>query len=1401
MNKWRKRVLLPTLLAFGVMVASEPMYANTGEDGGVEHHELFDFEAVINHHEIEAGTAPFDKDDKPGNSSGNDNFIVRTWDTITYPVKITMNSKTGEALRNIDIQLSGTLDGGMAEDRVNAKFAVGNKEDYEKKEVAFVQNYTIEQTGNSIMVPVTINVLGARHGVELTPDIKVQVMSVDGQDISADNVVTHFDTLPPVKTSAKVSVKPFINGHWAGIGSMYYPYARMTGSNDDYERLYYFGVAWGIDRLPGKSDIRGATFPDPEGKLHYTVELDGDVYWDVGEKRGQREKLDFTGRDTPLQLFDHRSANRTREVVGSKNTMKDGEPYRFDHSHAVHVPNSSFSALDSETIEKEKHNSVRDSGTWEVSKPDIGRNMVRYEGTNTGFKIGSTFPTLSSFHSPSDTGINDDFGVNDKLFASRTFILFSSNEYRLGAKNNKTNPHHNNVTYRAKVTLVGYTDENGKYEAINKGHTRSFTERNNLEGLSAQTDFISNPGKEQLGTSRSGWASVSKGDASTIVGGDVFLRSRLWTDVNLYGGHEGVYRWNTDAFELTEEYAKEAERSIYHAGYWNISLDRVRNNKEKQFVQYGVPKFKDNSFKSFTAKGIDDYDWYDTFKEARQKGEVGALKNDVRTAIGPKRTSDPEMPLRVKHENIGIGSETKNGTPNITVTNFYVYPDENREQRVDISSNRSYGNPAKWNKDGEMEQIQTPNGSTVNFETLAVVPAEVSTNISAEKDSYYNSETIKWIAENGIVLPRNSGLPDGADGGVRIEHTLPKGLDYKIGSGKIGNIKTDPIVTETKNGEKVLTWELFISDQKFTLDDIEFETTINPFALSTSGVSSRVEIKGVIHSELDRRPEHRRTSKGSTSILKVGMVGIYQSINEMYGDLDSEFTLRLSPYTTIEDEQGVKGLTVIPLSGDSIGSKYSGSAVIKDIKTSVKRLDKDKDVTVYLNKKPIYSDRPHEIDPTKDGWVKYTGSKSQLDGAVSLLFHIDGKLTNQDEIAIDVTIKTDGNKFGDEYFSETVINSDTNYRLSPLSNRVRYMIRADLELSLERVQIYTNPHDQGLPVYVRVAQHVQDIERVKNSNVTLAIYDTESGKKVAEKKYKQNELKVENELHIPAKMLEKADVANYEVRIEGIDPTHVWVHPDGAVLDTDGHTSIQGTLTEEDVEDDGDEHRLNFEGVIMTERERGREMVTYNETIEFSWTGKTRVKSGYGFEYNSVLSYTNDRMADIAKRFDQVNYSTDASVALDHRLVDSTLAYYDQGAGYKNNDRVSIALDRDAPSNGQEEDVRVSLYELPQVYLEQGTGYTYTGTQKENGEIRGDALEAGNRLYVPVWIDDTGKYDASFVTDEPLGSHRMSLDVNRLIDVYAYMFNHTDSRTPDDDELLVHPMVQNDIPENWGTDE
>lgn len=1322
------------------------------EDGGTDENSLFEFEAFIKETDIKDGTAPFDANNDAGNDSGDKNGVVRTFDTVTYPVKITINPKKVDKLSNIVLKITGTLDNGISDNQINARFSVGGYEDIEKGVVGFEQLYTIEQTGNSIMIPINIDVQGAKNGVALKPNLKVEVVSVDGVDITNDKVAMNFDKLPAVKTSGKVNIKPYVGGGFTGAGIPYYPYAGITGNDEDTENVQAFGVSFGVQKLDGKTDNRGATFPT--GKINYHIDLTANVYWDSGPDAGKTVNLDFTKKDTPVYLLDQRPISSKNPRVGAKNTLTEGKSYTMPYAGNYEAPLSNLADTSPNTIASQGFRSVWNSGIWSVDKPSISANKVTYKGATEDYIIGSTFP---EYRSDGWTG-GKLYGTNDKVFSSNSFIVNMPNEYRIGGENNP-NDYANNVYYTATIVLDSYVNDVGSTIPVNKTTSWGATERNNPSGSYSVQNTLMSPNNSQLGTPNIGWGTVSKGDASTILGTDVIYQASLGSSVVSYGGYDALYKWNPDAFELTKTYAAQSKEHILSAGYYAINLSRKSNDTTNQKVFFGVAKSTDNSFGALTQKSKGDYNWFESYDDAIKTGSVSALKSEVYASTGPIWTVAVQIKLHVKTTK--IGSINEKGTANIVTTRYYPYSDKARTKEIDVHKNTTYKSPSIWSEDGDLITKQTPVGNTVNFETLAVLNAEVSSSITPDKVTYYNSETVNWSVKSSVVLPVG-GAPDGYDGSIQVTQLLPKGLDYKVGSGKAGSIKKEPKITKNENGTTLLTWDMLISAKTNTIDDIAFSTTINPFALS-SGVQSSLTIKNVISTPLDTRKEHLRTSTSSITILKVGMVGIYENIDIDNGEKNSTFNIKIQPYTTIEDEMDVKGLTVIPLSGDKLGSDYQGTAVLDKINVVSK-----KPVTIYLNNSIVDTLKPQDVDVTKNGWYKYTGAGQNISKALTLLFHVEGVLANTDDVEIGFSVKTSNNNFGNMYLNETVINSATNYKLSPISNRVRYTIRADAELNLERIRITTANAAKGLPVQLRVNKEIIR-DKAVTEPLKLVVYEKDANKKVYEKSFTVGNLLRENELTIPAKFLAKDTNKSYEVRIEGYNTDRIYVNPEADKIDTKGFTASE-KLIEKTVESDTS---IDYKGVIQTERELNKDMVTYYETLTMPLKKRDDVYTGYGFELNQNITYTND-LGGVAST------PTNMAVEIDKSILDGT-------NGYTLDDVIQVELLTEEKMDGLK---LVQTYYYPNVYMSQKTGDIVTEEAAATSADPDDLVYAGNKLYVPVWIDTVGSYNHTFKSTTPLGVNEINISATDSLDVKAYMFGHLDSETMKDDALLITPSTR-----------
>ncbi len=108
------------------------------------------------------------------------------------------------------------------------------------------------------------------------------------------------------------------------------------------------------------------------------------------------------------------------------------------NSPKSYIPKEKWNASD---IDKYTIDSVWDSGTVRLNKPEITKNRIGYAGSIDDYVIGRTFPTMMS---RPNYPVIPTFGKNQKAFSSTRFLIHSPmNIIRLEKITNKIYP----ITY------------------------------------------------------------------------------------------------------------------------------------------------------------------------------------------------------------------------------------------------------------------------------------------------------------------------------------------------------------------------------------------------------------------------------------------------------------------------------------------------------------------------------------------------------------------------------------------------------------------------------------------------------------------------------------------------------------------------------------------------------------------------------------------------------------------------------------------------------------------------------------------------------------------------------------------------------------------------------------------
>ncbi|WP_142319748.1 hypothetical protein, partial [Bacillus cereus] len=89
----------------------------------------------------------------------------------------------------------------------------------------------------------------------------------------------------------------------------------------------------------------------------------------------------------------------------------------------------------------------------------------------------------------------------------------------------------------------------------------------------------------------------------------------------------------------------------------------------------------------------------------------------------------------------------------ITVTDSIVYPSADRKVGYRVRGEGKYNNFTEYDEKGNITKLQSPVGSTVNFETLGIMNGETSSDVKTNKNTYYSSDNVSVTVDNLVKLP------------------------------------------------------------------------------------------------------------------------------------------------------------------------------------------------------------------------------------------------------------------------------------------------------------------------------------------------------------------------------------------------------------------------------------------------------------------------------------------------------------------------------------------------------------------------------------------------------------------------------------------------------------------------
>lgn len=350
-----------------------------------------------------------------------------------------------------------------------------------------------------------------------------------------------------------------------------------------------------------------------------------------------------------------------------------------------------------------------------------------------------------------------------------------------------------------------------------------------------------------------------------------------------------------------------------------------------------------------------------------------------------------------------------------------------------------------------------------------------------------------------------------------------------------------------------------------------------------------------------------------------------------------------------------------------------------------------------------------------------------------------------------------------------------------------------IQAGLKKIQIYTDLASKGLPVKVELDKkfiYDESVADMAKSKVKLSLYDGNNA--IISKDYTAKTLPQKLDMTIPSNNLKKDSKKAYTFKIEGYDKNAVDVIANADSLTTDGYTSSQKTIKV----DSSKQNKLDYKGVVMTEREVGKSMNVYYETLDILLEKVKRLRTGYGFKMPLDLNYTND--------IGSSNLDFPFAMEVPNKIVDKS--YID----YKSKDNVStVDLERTYINSSTNNSVTTSKqkFELQHVNVEKRTGHLFSDEQVKNKDerIKYELKDGNRKFYLPIW-GRIGDYQVNVKNTKEIGVNRFNVELKYDINVYAHMYAHMDSETIPNDAIILEPVnadnpFPNGIPKGWSQED
>lgn len=362
-----------------------------------------------------------------------------------------------------------------------------------------------------------------------------------------------------------------------------------------------------------------------------------------------------------------------------------------------------------------------------------------------------------------------------------------------------------------------------------------------------------------------------------------------------------------------------------------------------------------------------------------------------------------------------------------------------------------------------------------------------------------------------------------------------------------------------------------------------------------------------------------------------------------------------------------------------------------------------------------------------------------------------------------------------------------------------------MQVGVQKLQIYTAPADQGLPVRVQLEHkdfYGESLADMGKKTIHVSLY--RGTKRLNTQKYTARAFPDQTTFKISSNSgLQVNEHQKYTIKLDGYNQYDFSLIPKEEQLTTDGYTSSEDTVRL-NLQTDFDHQDLQ-QRVVMTEVTPTTSEKPYYEHFNYGAPPLPAKKTGYGVETKATLNYWSELGQDYqyGTKIDTNKLTFAAPATLQTSSQDKTSKINYPVKNGNVNVPLFASLNHAYFSSGTYYHAYTWIF--PHVNVEKKTGYLYLDNQVASHNVR----DGGNKFYTPIWPDKKENipmnYPVGYASNK-IGVNKINVVMTDRLRIYAYMLGWMGSPTIKQDQILLVPVDEDHPfasgkPTNWTKDD